>query len=157
MIAVLDNIRSVHNVGSIFRTADGAGFEEIYLCGVTPTPIDRFGKIRGDFAKTALGAEKKVGWKYVPSTARVLNTLKKEGWYIIALEQTRGSVSYRKVKISKKQKEKTALVVGNEVEGISKSVLKYADTIMEIPMRGKKESLNVSVSFGIAAYALADN
>ncbi len=157
MIAVLDNIRSVHNVGSIFRTADGAGFEEIYLCGVTPTPVDRFGKLRGDFAKTALGAEKKVKWKYAPSTARVLNTLKKEGWHIIALEQAKGSVSYRKVKIPKKQKEKTALVVGNEVKGIPKSVLKYADTIMEIPMRGKKESLNVSVSFGIAAYALADN
>jgi tRNA G18 (ribose-2'-O)-methylase SpoU len=157
MIAVLDNIRSVHNVGSVFRTADGAGFEKIYLCGVTPLPTDRFGKLRNDFAKTALGAEKKVQWEHVSSTVRILNSLKKKGWYIVALEQAKGSVSYRKAKISKKQKEKTALVVGNEVEGIPKSVLKYADMVIEIPMRGTKESLNVSVSFGIAAYTLVDN
>lgn len=157
MIAVLDNIRSVHNVGSIFRTADGAGIQTLYLCGVTPSPVDRFGKIRDDFSKTALGAEKNVAWESVPSTARLLNMLKKKGWHIVVLEQTKGSVPYNKLKTGKKQREKMALVVGNEVSGVSHTALKYANHVIEIPMRGTKESLNVSVSFGIAAYELTNN
>ncbi len=154
MIAILDNIRSVHNVGSIFRTSDGAGIAKLYLCGVTPEPTDRFGKIRDDFRKTALGAEENVKWKYFASTAKCIARLKKEGWNIIMLEQSPKSVMYNSLKFTKNLREKTAIVVGREVEGISKSILKYADTIIEIPMRGAKESLNVSVAFGIAVYAL---
>lgn len=154
MIVVLDNIRSVHNVGSIFRTADGAGVEKIIICGVTPKPTDRFKKIRPDFEKTALGAEKNVKWEYREETSDTLSELKNNGWHIIALEQAKGSKKYSDMSLSKKAQKNTTLVVGNEVNGISKSVLKYADDIIEIPMLGIKESLNVSVAFGIAIYGL---
>lgn len=152
MIAILDNIRSVHNVGSIFRTADGAGIERVILCGVTPKPVDRFQRIRSDFAKTALGAEKNVAWEYEENAIDAIRKLKGSGWHIIALEQTKESKDIFGMKVI--DGEKTALVVGSEVEGISADILKKADEIAEIPMRGAKESLNVSVAFGIAAYAL---
>src|SRR5271157_916756 len=93
LIGILHDIRSVHNVGSIFRTADGAGFEKLYLCGITPPPTDRFGKIRPDFAKVALGAEKSVAWESVPDSLGLVKKLKKDGWTILALEQSRKSVS----------------------------------------------------------------
>lgn len=147
-IIVLDNIRSVYNVGSIFRTADALGVDKIYLCGTTPAPIDRFGRARKDLAKVALGAEKNIEWEYFASTESVLEKIKKEKFKIIAIEQDKKSVDFRKIKA----KNKTALVLGNEVSGISKKVLKLADIIAEIPMFGKKESLNVSVSFGIAGF-----
>ena len=156
MLAVLDNIRSVHNVGSIFRTADGAGFEKIYLCGVTPAPVDRLGRVRADFAKTALGAEKSIEWEYVSSAEKCLSRLKKDGWNIVILEQSRVAVMYSNLKIPKAVRKKTALVVGSETEGVPKRLFKYADKIVEIPMRGTKESLNVSVAFGIAAYRLTE-
>ncbi len=152
MIAVLDNIRSVHNVGSMFRTADGVGIEKMYCCGVTPTPLDRFGRPRKDFAKVSLGAEKFVEWDYAASTARLLSALKKQGYTVIALEQSEHSVS--RIPKSSMLTSKFCLVVGNEVNGLSPAILKRADSIIEIPMRGKKESLNVSVAFGIAAYSL---
>ncbi len=149
-VVVLDNIRSVHNVGSIFRTSDALGVSKIYLCGCTPTPLDRFGRERKDLAKTALGAEKDVKWEYFKDTISILKRLKKEGFEIIAVEQDKKSVDCRKIKV----KSKVALIMGNEVEGVSREVLKLADKIAEIPMRGKKESLNVSVSFGIAGFCI---
>lgn len=163
MIAVLDNIRSVHNVGSIFRTADGAGVLKIYCCGTTPTPLDAFGRARKDFAKVSLGAEHAVAWEYCASTAKALTKIKKEGYTIIAVEQHPKAVPLQKFHPAKP---KLALVFGNEVEGVASAILKKADKIVEIPMRGKvvrqahhprsthagKESLNVSVAFGIAAY-----
>ena len=149
--AILCDIRSIHNVGSIFRTADGAGFEKIYLCGITPSPLDRFGRVRPDFAKVALGAEAGIAWEAVSDIKEAILALKKEGWTIFALEQADGSVSSDAIK---HRTEKCALVVGNEVGGIPADVLALADEVMEIPMLGKKESLNVSVAFGIAAYAL---
>ncbi|MEK7525812.1 MAG: RNA methyltransferase [Patescibacteria group bacterium] len=149
--AVLYNIRSAHNVGSMFRTADAAGINKIYLCGYTPIPEPR-GKKRGSdkIAKTALGAEKSVSWEYVPRVGKLLDKLTDEGIQIIALEQAKGSKGVFKFK----PKRSLALVVGNEVKGLPVSILKRVDDIVEIPMRGKKESLNVSVAFGIAAYAL---
>lgn len=150
VVVVLDNIRSVHNVGSIFRTADALGVSKIYLCGCTPSPVDRFGRERKDLAKTALGAEKSVKWEYQKDTVSVLKSLKKNGFEIIAIEQDRKSEDCRKMKV----KSKIALILGNEVDGISKEILKSADKIVEIPMFGKKESLNVSVSFGIAGFCL---
>lgn len=147
-VLILDNIRSRHNVGSIFRTADCAGVSKIYLCGTTPTPLDRFGRPIKEIEKTALGAEKSVEWEYAKTTITVLKKLKKEGFQIIAVEQTKDSVDYKKVKV----KSKVAFVVGNEVEGISKSVLKLCDMIAEIPMQGSKESLNVSVATGVALF-----
>ncbi len=149
---VLDNIRSAHNVGAIFRTADAAGVEKIYLIGTTPAPIDRFGRTRPDIQKTALGAEKSVAWEHVSNTEPFLKQLKKEGVTILALEQHEKSKDYKKIKL----KGATALIVGNEVEGIPESILKKADHIIEIPMRGKKESLNVSVATGIALFRLLD-
>jgi len=153
MIAILHNIRSTHNVGSMFRTADAAGVEKLYLSGVTPIPLDRFGKVRPDIAKVALGAESSVPWEHVSSTVRVIKKLKKEEYIVVSLEQAKNSTLFNKIKIPKNKK--IALMVGNEVMGLSKNILKLSDIIMEIPMRGSKESLNVSVAFGIAVYALA--
>jgi tRNA G18 (ribose-2'-O)-methylase SpoU len=153
MIAILDNIRSVHNVGSIFRTADGAGVEKIYCCGLTPTPLDRFGRVRKDFAKVSLGAEHAVPWEHVASTLRLVNALRKKGYAIYAVEQAKNSKLYWK--LWNKVPRKMVLVFGNEVHGLSSALLRRADTILELPMRGKKESLNVSVVFGIVAYHFA--
>lgn len=155
MIAILDNVRSVHNAGSIFRTADAAGIEKIYLCGVTPAPLDRFGKVRGQFAKVSLGAEKTVQWEQCASTARLIARLKKEGFVICALEQSPKSILYNQF-TRRVPFKKIALLVGGEVKGIAPALLNRADYILEIPMRGKKESLNVGVAFGIAAFALRD-
>lgn len=147
---ILHNIRSIHNVGSIFRTADAAGVTRIYLTGYTPTPIDRFGRTRKDFAKVSLGAERSVPWKARKDIFALLQTLKREKVNIIAAEQNANAVDYRRVKV----KTPAALIVGNEVAGLSKAVLKRCDTIAEIPMRGRKESLNVSVAAGIVLFQL---
>ena len=149
-VIILDDIRSVFNVGSIFRTADALGVDGLFLCGTTPTPLDRFGRVRNDLAKVALGAEKNIVWKYAKNITTVLKMLKKEKFQIIAIEQDRRSVDIQKVKA----KNSVALVLGNEVDGIDKKVLKCADVIAEIPMHGKKESLNVGVAFGIAGYVI---
>jgi len=149
-IVILDNIRSTHNVGSIFRTADAVGMDRIYLCGTTPTPIDRFGRERKDIAKVSLGGEKSVSWEYAEDPIRIVKKLKKEGYQIIALEQAENSIDYKKFKT----KSRIALVLGNEVDGVDRKILKLADAIVEIPMKGKKESLNVGVSFGVAAFRL---
>ncbi len=147
---ILDNIRSAENVGSIFRTADATGVSKIFLIGITPAPIDRFGRKRKDIAKSALGAEETILWQYYKSAKEFLPDLKKKKFMIIALEQGEKATDYKKVKI----KNRTALIVGNEVTGISKELLKTVDVIAEIPMKGKKESLNVSVATGVALYSL---
>jgi 23S rRNA (guanosine2251-2'-O)-methyltransferase len=151
-IVVLDNIRSTHNVGSIFRTSDALDISKLILCGTTPTPKDRFGRDREDVAKVSLGAEKNIDWEYFPKTLWVVKKLKKEGYKIIMIEQSDKSVDYKKVKIAKNSK--VAFVLGTEVEGLSKSLLKLADVIAEIPMLGNKESLNVSVAFGVAMFRM---
>jgi tRNA G18 (ribose-2'-O)-methylase SpoU len=149
-ILILNNIRSVSNVGAIFRTADAAGIDKIYLTGYTPTPLDRFGRKRGDLAKSALGAEEFVKWEQKKSISSLLARLRREKFFIIGIEQDKKSVDYKKVKL----KQKNAFIVGAEVEGISKNILKKCDVIAEIPMRGKKESLNVSVALGIALFKI---
>ena len=149
-VVILDNIRSVYNVGSIFRTSDALGIDKIYLCGCTPTPIDRFGRARKDLAKVALGAEKDIVSEYCSDTKEIIKKLKKEGFQIIAIEQDKKSVDLKKVK----PKYPVAIVMGNEVGGIDKKTLALCDVIVEIPMVGNKESLNVSVSFGIAGYQI---
>ncbi len=149
---ILHNIRSMHNVGSIFRTSDAAGVSKVFLCGVTPTPFDRFGKIRPELSKVALGAERNVPWERVVSTARCVKKLKAEGYLIYSLEQSGKSVPYNSARL--RRGKKIALVLGDEVRGVSPSLLNLSDAILEIPMRGKKESLNVSVAFGIAIFSL---
>jgi len=149
-ILILHNIRSVENVGAVFRTADAAGIDKIYLSGYTPAPVDRFGRKRRDMAKSALGAEEYVAWEYRKTVMPILAKLKKEGFFIIGIEQDQKSVDYKEIKI----KSKNAFIVGTEVTGIPKSILNKCDVIAEIPMRGKKESLNVSVALGIALFSM---
>lgn len=147
---LLDNIRSVHNVGSIFRTAETIGISKIHCIGTTPTPNDRFDRKRADFAKVALGAEDSVEWEHVDSASRLVKKLKKEGFQVVAIEQNKNSIDYRRVKATSK----TLFIFGNEVDGISTPLLKLADVIAAISLQGKKESLNVSVAAGIALYRI---
>lgn len=152
-IVILDNIRSAHNVGSIFRTSDGAGVVRLILCGYTPAPQDRFGREQAEIAKTSLGAASMIPWEKKESVAEVLTAiseLKKSGFTIVALEQTIKSIPLHDFKVPSK----VAYIVGNEVDGVSEVLLDEADTIVEIPMHGKKESLNVSVATGILLFKL---
>ncbi len=151
-VIILDNIRSAHNVGSIFRTAAFFGIKEIYLCGETPTPIDKYGRARSDIAKVALGAEKFVYWKYFSSSIYAIRSLKKRGIKILSIEQDKNAEDIGDIRFHKKTD--VALVFGNEVIGISPKILKISDGIFEIPAFGPKESLNVSVACGVAVYAL---
>ncbi len=148
---ILHNIRSVHNVGSIFRTADAAGVSKIFLTGYTPTPLDRFGRERKDFIKVSLGAEQSVPWAQAEDIGPILEQLAKDSYQLLALEQSKNSVSLFDFKHTNKP---IALVVGNEVDGVDPHILKMADTVVEIPMYGQKESLNVSVATGIALFTL---
>ncbi len=147
---LLHNIRSTHNVGSIFRTADAAGVARVYLSGYTPSPTDRFGRAQKDIAKTALGAEDYIPWEHHTSPARLLSKLKKEGWVIVGVEQDARALDYRRFKTQPK----TLFILGNEVAGISKELRKKCDALVEIPMHGKKESLNVSVAAGIILFSV---
>lgn len=150
IILIIHNVRSAYNVGSMFRTAETAGVSKIYLTGYTPQPIDRFGRPRGDITKTALGAEKTIPWEHYTGISQLINNLKKESFFVIALEQSPKAVDYKKAR----PKQKTALIVGNEVRGLSKAILNKCDVVTQIPMKGKKESLNVSVALGIALFRM---
>jgi tRNA G18 (ribose-2'-O)-methylase SpoU len=157
MIVILYNVRSLHNIGSILRTSDGAGIEKIYLCGYTSAPVDEFGASRSQIAKTALGAEHMVLWEKKRSTTALIDRLHKDGYQIFAVELDKKSVPYQKVRLSAKELERTVLVMGSEVKGLTPGILRRVDKILEIPMLGKKESLNVSVAFGVVAYGLLLN
>ena len=149
-VLILENLRSVENTASIFRTAEGLGVSKIILVGTTPTPIDRFGRKRADFAKVSLGAEDMVNWEYAKNARVAIDGLKENGFKIIALEQDK-----KAIELAESDKpDKFALIAGNEVEGVSKESLEACDEIVEIQMRGRKESLNVSVSLGIALFVL---
>lgn len=149
-ILILDNIRSAHNVGSIFRTADAVGVSKIYLVGITPAPLDRFGRERKDVAKAALGGEKTVAWSQVAMLRPLIRRLKKEGYRVIAIEQSKNAVDYATVRPS----EKNAFVLGREVGGLPEKALAESDVVAQIPMRGKKESLNVAVACGVALFRI---
>jgi 23S rRNA (guanosine2251-2'-O)-methyltransferase len=150
-ILILDNIRSIENTASIFRTAEGLGVSKIYLIGTTPAPIDRFGRKRRDFAKVSLGSEDMLEWEYAKEIEPVIEGLKSQNFKIIALEQHPNA---KKLETITKQLEPLALIVGNEVDGVSKEALEMSGEIVEIEMKGQKESLNVSVATGIALYEL---
>ncbi|RJQ33425.1 TrmH family RNA methyltransferase [Candidatus Parcubacteria bacterium] len=164
--ALFHNVRSTHNVGALFRTADGAGASKIFLSGYTPTPIDRFGRERKDVSKTALGAEKTVPWEYAEEPRVIIERLKQEGWEIVGVEQDARSVDYRAFEMQKP----TLFIFGNEVRGISPALRAQCDRLIEIPMRGAlvrqahhprnsklgKESLNVSVTAGIILFSAQD-
>jgi len=153
-VLILENLRSIENTGSIFRTAEGLGVSKIICIGTTPTPLDRFGRKRTDFSKVSLGAEEMLEWEYVKqeNLQETIINLQKEKFQIISLELTHESTDLKDAKA----RNKFALIVGNEVDGVSKEALEQSDEMVEIPMRGKKESLNVSVATGIALYVLSD-
>lgn len=144
---ILHDIRSVHNVGSIFRTADGAGVGKIYLTGYTPAPIDRFGRMVDAFTKVSLGAENTIPWEQAEIT-QLITQLKQNGTQVIAVEQSPDSVPYKECTPA----DSAAFIFGNEVEGIPEEVLKQSDKVIELPMKGEKESLNVATTVGIVLY-----
>lgn len=155
MITIVHNVRSLHNVGSIFRTSDGAGVEKVYLTGYTPAPVDKFGDKIPQFAKVSLKAEDYLPWEKAKDIGKLIKKLKKEGYKIFAIEQDKKSIPYYSPLASRYPLSKIALIVGTEVTGLSKATLKKCDKILEIPMLGEKESLNVSVAYGVVVYHLA--
>ena len=144
--ALLDNIRSAWNVGSIFRTADGLGISKLYLCGITPTPKNE------SVTKTSLGAEETVAWEQSNNALKMTQKLKTEGYTLIALEQDERAKPLREFNHLPMQK--AVLIVGNEVTGVDPDILDLCDEIVHIPMHGQKRSFNVEVAFGIAAFQL---
>jgi len=142
VVFVLDNIRSLSNVGSLFRTADSLGLQSLFLCGYTGQPPNR------EIEKTALGATESVDWKYVENVSTCLSTLKSEGYRLVALEQTTGSTPLQQFDATTP----LAVVLGNEIHGVSDEALAMVDAVAEIPQFGSKHSLNVAVSAGIFAW-----
>jgi len=146
LVVVLDNVRSLHNVGSMFRTCDAFAIEAIHLCGITATPPNR------EINKTALGATQTVPWFYWRSTLGAIRQLRADGYLIIAAEQVKDSISLNEFTPSKGQK--CALIFGHEVHGVAQEVLDQCDHFVEIPQLGTKHSLNVAVSAGIVLWEL---
>ena len=147
LVVVLDDVRSMHNVGSVFRTGDAFRIEAIYLCGITSTPPS------AEIHKTALGAEDSVTWRYFPSAMEALQTLKHEGYEVYAIEQAHGSTKLQTFTPSTNKK--YAVVLGNEVKGVHQEVVDAADDCLEIPQFGTKHSMNVSVTAGIIIWHFA--
>lgn len=150
-ILVLDNMRSAHNVGSLFRTADAAGVERILLCGYTPAPIDRFGRVQKEIEKTSLDASKSVPYEELHEEASVfmrIEVLKRDGFTIAAIEQAPNAHEVSTFDVP----DKVAYILGNEIDGVSPALLARVDVTLQIPMLGKKESLNVSVAGGIVLF-----
>ncbi|WP_395049967.1 RNA methyltransferase [Flavobacterium sp.] len=146
IIIVLDDIRSLHNIGSVFRTADAFLIEKIYLCGITATPPNK------EIHKTALGATETVAWEHCANVLKVIENLKKEDVTVLAIEQVESAIFLQDFKVEKDQK--YALVFGNEVFGVSQEAVAICDGCIEIPQLGTKHSLNISVSAGIVVWDL---
>ncbi|RPG37136.1 RNA methyltransferase [Flagellimonas sp.] len=144
IIIILDNVRSLNNIGSVFRTADAFLVKKIYLCGITATPPHK------DIRKTALGATESVDWEYRKDTLELVDELKKSGAKIVSVEQAENSVMLNNYQID--SEETLALIFGNEVKGVSQDVVSASDTILEIPQFGTKHSLNISVSTGVVVW-----
>lgn len=147
IVVVLDNIRSLNNIGSVFRTADAMAIEAIYLCGITAQPPHR------EINKTALGATESVEWKYFENTVEAIELLKQNGYSILSIEQTENSVFLNEFEVVEGQK--LALVFGHEVYGVEQDVIDKSDGVIEIPQKGTKHSLNISVSTGIVLWDLS--
>jgi tRNA G18 (ribose-2'-O)-methylase SpoU len=146
LVVVLDNVRSMHNVGSVFRSADAFLVESIFLCGYTPCPPHR------DIHKTALGATETVRWSYETDIIRLIGQLRAEGYLICAVEQAEGSMALQAFDVPNDRK--TALIFGNEVEGVQDTVIALCDACIEIPQAGMKHSLNISVAAGIVLWEM---
>ena len=146
------NIRSAHNVGAMFRTADAIGVSRVFISGYTPCPLDRFGRPVAEIAKTGLGAELAIVWEYEKDPLEIINLHKLEGYFVLGIEQDKRAIDYKELP----PPAKVLVIVGSEVEGISQSLRDACGALVEIPMIGTKESLNVSVAFGIALFGLFD-
>ena len=146
LVVVLDNIRSLHNIGSVFRTSDAFRVECIYLCGITAVPP------HPEMHKTALGAEFTVDWKYVNNAVEAVDNLKKDGYTVYSVEQAEGSIMLENIKLDPNRK--YAVVLGNEVKGVQQEVIDHSNGCIEIPQYGTKHSLNVSVTAGIVIWDL---
>ncbi|MCH8533827.1 MAG: RNA methyltransferase [Flavobacteriaceae bacterium] len=144
LIVILDNVRSLNNIGSVFRTSDAFLIEKIYLCGITATPPHK------DIRKTALGASENVAWEYVKDTLALVEELKLKNIKVVSIEQAENSTSLEKIDIKPNQKH--ALIFGNEVKGVSQPVVSASDEVVEIPQAGVKHSLNISVSVGVCLW-----
>ncbi len=144
IVIVLDNIRSAHNVGSIFRTSDAFLIEKIFLCGITPKPPHK------EIRKTALGASKSLNWEYIKDIYQCIDHLKSKGFKIISIEQAENAEMLNEFNIQKECK--YALVLGNEVKGVNQNIVDKSDVVIEIPQFGTKHSLNVSVSAGLVIW-----
>lgn len=149
-ILILHDIRSAQNVGSLFRTSDAVGIEKIYLSKITPSPIDRFGRENTSLTKASLGAEKNIDWQVYEDINDLIHQLVAGGVQVIAIEQSDTSKDYKDVDI----KMPVAFILGNEVSGIPEEVLKIVDTVVQIPMHGQKESLNVAVAGGVVLFRM---
>lgn len=146
LVVVLDNIRSLHNIGSVFRTSDAFRVECIYLCGITATPP------HPEMHKTALGAEFTVDWKYVNNAVEAVDNLRQEGYIVFSVEQAENSIMLENIQLE--QGKRYAVVLGNEVKGVQQEVIDHSDGCIEIPQYGTKHSLNVSVTAGIVIWDL---
>ena len=146
---LLHNIRSAHNVGAIFRTADAAGVSKIFLSGYTPVPLDKFGRTQKEIAKTALGAEGYIPWEYCKTPGEVIAKAREGGFQIVGIEQDARARDYRNFK----PESPTLFIFGNEVRGLSPQLKKICDDLIQIPMFGKKESLNVATTAGIILFS----
>jgi len=149
-IVVLENIRSAHNVGSIFRTADGAGVSQLYLVGYTPAPTDRFGREVPEIKKTSLGATHTVPWSVESSGVDVVRALQAQGVWVVVVEQTDNAVDFYDYRAPSEKP--VAYIFGNEIDGVTPVVVAAANQVVEVPMYGVKESLNVAVTVGIVLY-----
>ena len=145
---ILPDIRSAHNVGAMFRTADGAGVSKVFLTGYSPRPIARFGRPQPEIKKTSLGASESLEWEYIENLPQLIVDLRQKGVTVVAVEQSENSVPLSKFKVP----EKVAYIMGNEVDGVSEEIQQLCDTIIELPMLGEKESLNVATTAGIVLY-----
>ncbi len=148
LYVILHNIRSAHNVGSIFRTADGAGVSKIFLSGYTPAPLDRFGRENAEIKKTSLGATETVPFEVVDDITKQILFLQEEGIEVTAVEQTKKAIEYTTYTPTRD----VAFIFGNEVTGVEEEILEVSDTHIQLPMYGTKESLNVSVCAGIVLF-----
>lgn len=146
LVVILDNVRSLHNIGSVFRTSDAFRVECIYLCGITATPP------HPEMHKTALGAEFTVDWKYVNNAVEAVDNLRQEGYVVFSVEQAENSIMLENIQLE--QERRYAVVLGNEVKGVQQEVIDHSDGCIEIPQYGTKHSLNVSVTAGIVIWDL---
>ena len=147
LICLLDNIRSMHNVGSVFRTADAFRLEKLFLCGITPTPPHR------EIRKTAIGAEHSVQWEQRKDSLALAQTLLADGWNLVAAEQTENSIPLHEWKVDIQQK--YVLILGHEIEGVSQELINLCHQVVEIPQFGTKHSLNISVAAGICLHHIS--